>query len=440
MNVCGYVRVSTAEQASRLFSLQAQEELIKRHAKEKGYNLIGIYTDAGVSASKALNKRKALLDMLNDAEKGLFSLILFKDITRWSRNSAAFYRVQERLDACKCSWYAIEQPYLETMTPTGKFQVAVMMGTSQLESDNISARVKFVNSQRVAQGFPLSGAVPLGYKIGEIDGKKRIVKDETTAPIVNRMFDVFEQTNSACETARVLKREFGFERLPNNLRRNMTKPIYKGEYHEIPNFCEPYLSEERFDQIQRVINMRVYSAPVKIDGYIFTSLIKCAHCGHNMTGRQAKNRWIYYRCPRSVGLKTCSHNKLIREDAIENHLLNAIEPAVENYRAELIQAKPKDIESEIASLKKKVDRAKELFIDGDITKDEYNKRRDKINAEIATLKTEILPNPNRFDDLFNVGWRDMYATLTPSQKRILWRSVIKEIAVNNDGEITFKLL
>ena len=439
MNICGYIRVSTAEQATR-FSLPAQTELIEKYAKENGYNLVGIYADAGVSASKALHKRKALLQMIEDAERGKFEMIVFKDITRWSRSARDYWIIQNRLDACGVGWVAIEQPFLESISPTGKFQISVMLGISQLESDNTAQRIRFVNASRVVQGFPLSGAVPLGYKIGEIDGKKRIVKDEKTAPIVAALFDHFEKTQSASETARFLRDKFGFERSPANLRRNLLKPIYKGEYHGIENICEPYITPERFDNIQRLLSMRVYHAPVKQGGYIFTSLVVCAECGHIMTGRQTKNRWIYYRCPESVGLKRCPHNKLIRESAIENALLDGIEPAVENYRAELIAARPKDINAEIKSLQQKAERLKDLYIDGDISKDEYDRRRARILRDIDALKAEIQPDINRFDNLFAVGWRDMYAALTTPQKRTLWRSVIKKITVNNDGKITFDLL
>ena len=116
MKAAGYIRVSTVDQATNGLSLAAQKDLLERYAKEHDMTLIGIYADEGKSAAKSLEKREALLRMIADAEMGKFDVILFKDITRWSRNSAQYFKVQERLDACKVGWIAVEQPYLETMT------------------------------------------------------------------------------------------------------------------------------------------------------------------------------------------------------------------------------------------------------------------------------------------------------------------------------------
>lgn len=111
--------------------------------------VVRIYADEGVSASKSLDKRAGLLRLLEVAEKGVFSIILYKDLTRWTRNASAFYKVEERLDKCKVGWIAIEQPYLETVTPTGRFQKQVMIGTAQLEAEQTGQRIKFVQDSEV---------------------------------------------------------------------------------------------------------------------------------------------------------------------------------------------------------------------------------------------------------------------------------------------------
>ena len=64
--------------------------------------LVGIYADEGVSAAKSLDKRTGLLRLLADADQHKFSVFLFKDLTRFSRNAAQYYKVAERLEkACR---------------------------------------------------------------------------------------------------------------------------------------------------------------------------------------------------------------------------------------------------------------------------------------------------------------------------------------------------
>ena len=83
-----YCRVSTAEQAQHGYSLEAQESLLRSYAAQNGMVVYDLYADKGKSANKALSKRTELNRMLRDAELKKFDCILFKDITRWSRNSA----------------------------------------------------------------------------------------------------------------------------------------------------------------------------------------------------------------------------------------------------------------------------------------------------------------------------------------------------------------
>ena len=150
-----YIRVSSIDQAVHGYSLDAQQKLLEDYAAAHGMDVVDVYADEGKSASKSLDKRTELLRLLDDAKQGRFSVVLFKDITRWSRNAASYYKVEEKLDAAKVGWIAVEQPYLETLTPTGRFQVSVMLGTAQLEAEQTGQRIKFVQDAEVKRGhFP----------------------------------------------------------------------------------------------------------------------------------------------------------------------------------------------------------------------------------------------------------------------------------------------
>ena len=72
-----YVRVSTTEQAMHGYSLDAQEALLREYAIAHGMEVSDIYPDEGKSAAKALEKRKELLRLLEDAKRGRFSVVLF---------------------------------------------------------------------------------------------------------------------------------------------------------------------------------------------------------------------------------------------------------------------------------------------------------------------------------------------------------------------------
>ncbi len=70
-----------------------------RYAKEHGYIIVGVYADEGVSARKALSRRKELQRLLADCKSGNVDIIIIKCLDRWFRNIADFYKVKEKLDA-----------------------------------------------------------------------------------------------------------------------------------------------------------------------------------------------------------------------------------------------------------------------------------------------------------------------------------------------------
>lgn len=229
MRAAGYVRVSTADQATNGLSLQAQRDLLTRYARDHGHELVRIYADEGISASKSLEKREELLRMVRDAEAGKFDVILFKDITRWSRNAAQYYKVQERLDKAKVGWIAVEQPYLETVTPTGKFQVSIMLGTSQLEADQTAQRVKSVQNAEVARGFfPFPAhCAPFGFTTEKRDGHNHLVVNPDEIEIVRDIFETFLATGNLTRTAEMLYAKYGINKIPSNLARTIKNTLYR---------------------------------------------------------------------------------------------------------------------------------------------------------------------------------------------------------------------
>ena len=59
-----YIRVSTTEQAINGLSLEAQREALEKHAKDRGYSIVDVYADEGITARKQLSKRKELQRLL----------------------------------------------------------------------------------------------------------------------------------------------------------------------------------------------------------------------------------------------------------------------------------------------------------------------------------------------------------------------------------------
>lgn len=406
----GYIRVSTIEQAATGLSLQAQRDLITHYAAEHDMELVCIYADEGVSAAKKLEKRTGILNLVADAERGKFGVILFKDITRWSRNAAQYYNVQERLDKCKVGWIAIEQPYLETVTPTGKFQVSIMLGTAQLEADQTGQRIKFTQDAEVARGyfpFPAHNA-PLGYTTKKIDGHNRLVIDEETAPKVREMFNEFLLSGNATQTGERL----GVTHF--NLLRTLKNRVYIGEFRGITGFCEPIVSEDVFNRAQAMMTHHAYRG--KVHSYIFSGLAFCGICGAKMVWNCPDDKYPMCRC------KRCKNTLTERET--ERQVLKTIEPKLARYT---ITLKKRDYSKETALKKRfedKYARTKDLYIDGVITREEFDARRKEYESAVKSIVIPTIPELPK-------TWQEVYEQLDNQKKNVLWKTVINHIEIKN---------
>lgn len=434
-----YIRVSTTDQAQHGYSLEAQESLLRSYAAQNGIVVYDLYADKGKSANKALSKRTELNRMLHDAELKKFDCILFKDITRWSRNSAQYYAVQDKLDRYGVYWLAVEQPYLETKTPTGRFQVTVMLGTAQLESENTSQRIKFVMSNRVMQGGAINGTdkLPLGYRVDDSTGTKKVVKDEQTAPIVMDLFDHYRKNRNQHELCRYIKDQYGITIWQPNLSKLLHNTMYYGEYRGNLNYCDPYLTKSEWTELNMI--KPVYSRQTHNHLYLFRGLLRCPECGKVMCARYKQNvngGRVYYACQYHLEYHACSYSHQIRQDRIESYLLDAIVPEFAHYteKPKMNLPKKQNREKQVKSLQAKLERAKNLYIDGDISKAEYEKRRDSIRTELGKLEPDYSELDMKLrEEILNRPWRSMYDKIGPEEKAQFWHTILRYIEIKPDG-------
>lgn len=420
-----YIRVSTTDQAESGYSLQAQEALCRQYCAEHDYDVVGVYADEGKSASKALDKRTELLRLVSDCELGKVSLIVFKDITRWSRSASAFYKVQDRLDKCKVPWIAVEQPYLETVTPTGRFQVQIMLGTSQLEAEQTGQRIKFVQEAEIKRGhFPFPPhCAPTGYTTEKHEDGNFLIINEETAPIIRTIFKTFRNSLNLQRCVEAVRSEYGVEYSHTTINRILRNSVYKGEFRGIQGFCQPIIEPAEFDRIQRP--KRVYTASKHKGQYMFTSLVKCAHCGRIMYGLCSDDKYYMYQC------KSGCHNT-ITQNVLEQKVLEIVSPMFDDYRV-IVKQRQKDnktISEQRSKLERKKARLTELYVDDLIDRAEFDRRRNEIDFKL----TELEPVPTL--PYIRTDFKGMYGKLTNEKKAVFWRAFISSITVDRDKNVS----
>lgn len=430
IGVALYIRVSTEEQAKHGYSLESQETRLKEYCKQHNYKIIDIYRDEGKSARSKLKLRSELLRLLEDVKKHKIDRIIFWRLDRWFRNIADYYRVQDILDKNGVDWECTDEDY-NTTTSNGRLHLNIKLSIAQNESDQTSDRIKFnfENMIKNKKAICCSHSCPLGYKVEGERGNKHMVIDSSKIELVNFIFDTYELTNNYRKTAIMVNEKFNYPIQPCIITKMLRKTIYYGEYKNIQNYTEAYISKERWDRIQDMLPKNVKQN--KNHEYIFSGLIVCKLCGGKMSAGTHKG-FSRYRCKKYKETRNCNNTKQLSEKKLESYLLNQL-VSLKNTELKLI-AKEKNnlkninVDKEIDKINKKINRLNDLYIEGNISKEKYddnllsfkNKQKELLEIKKSNVKKKnIIYLPDNAIDL--------YQMLSNENKRAFWSKYIDYI-------------
>lgn len=443
IRVALYIRVSGEEQKIKGLSLEAQQERLEQYAKERGWLITGVYIDAAKTARKNMHKRTEFQKMIQSVKRDEVDVLLFCRLDRWFRSVADYYKIMEILHAHNCEWKTVDEEY-DTSTANGRLYINVKLSIAQNESDINGERIDVVFDSKIKNGTVISGKCLFGYCITK---EKRMEIVPENATIVQDAFNHYEETISQRGTIKYIREKYGINWCDLTFRRMLTDRLYTGVYDRgnryNANFCPAIISKQQFDRIQLLLKRNARSVPSgRI--YIFTSLLVCSECNHKLVGRMNMNSGIYYyRCNQHYQRGRCAHNKEIREDKIETwifeHLSEEIQRCKLEWEIKTAEKKRTDIQINKAALKSKLTKLKELYVNDLIDLEEYKKDYEIYTAalnQIQNVPIETPPDFSAVERLLETDFQNIYNSLTREEKRTLWRSVISEIRVDKDNNIT----
>ena len=152
MRVLGYVRVSTGSRRANGAGLQAQREAISRECEKRGWELVEIIEDAGVSG-KTL-KRPGIADALVRLEAGEADALMAAKLDRLSRSMLDFTALMAL--AQKQRWAIVVLDLnVDTTTPAGEAMAHMLATFAQFERRLIGQRTREALAVRRSQGVRL---------------------------------------------------------------------------------------------------------------------------------------------------------------------------------------------------------------------------------------------------------------------------------------------
>lgn len=492
MNIAAYCRVST-DKSDQLNSLETQKEFFLEYTKRTGDNLIKLYADEGISGTKIKN-RMEFQRMLADAEKGLFDMVVVKDISRFARNTVDLLQSVRKLKSL-----GIETQFLTAnMTSMGnsEFVLTIFGALAQEESANTSKRIKFGKKMNAEKGRVPNIVFGYDKTIGDYFN---LSINEKEAKAIRQIFQWYTEGGYGGSKIANMLNERGIKtKRGNNWSQNavcriLTNEIYTGKIingkEEIADFLtgqrkekdesewlvtiRPELriiEDEVFDKAQDILKGRHDSFKItherQSNKYLFSTLIKCKECGWSFrrTVRQYKNTYVRWVCSGHNGKGTDSCPNAVTVD--EEELIQALQDyfqeilskkkKVINYVIKEFQrvykAKDENIEYEkqlnveLNKLRKSREKYMDMYTDDLISREELNEKIGGMRKEIERLENELkmvsyhLTKGEQLEAILNSTFKqleditDVHEMTNAQLKRL-----INKIEVDKDGNVDIYL-
>lgn len=307
-----YLRVSTAEQAQEGTSLSTQRSQCEAHARAKGWEVVGVYEDAGVSGAQA--SRPALDKILVDVARHKVQAVLVHKMDRLARDELIRLTIMRELHSYGAALVSLDRPGIDLGSDEGELIDGVLGTFAAFERKRIARRTRAGINARVRQGGWGGGQVaPFGYRIMGVESDAHLEVDHREAQVVRSAVSlVLDFGLSTLQAAQRLN-SLGLtprsaplwtsQNLRNCLKRGQWGGVWtfgktspKGtvpEPIEVP--VEPILSAERAEALRRHLEVTQIKRGTKgvhpLSGRLF-----CL-CGQPMTGIARSDRANRrYRC------------------------------------------------------------------------------------------------------------------------------------------------
>ena len=131
-----YLRVSKQDQ-----TIENQRAELERVANAKGWRIVGIFKDEGISGSFGREVRAQYDAMLKQGVQAKYDVVLAWDVIRLSRSLAELVATLDELHACGIDLY-LHQQAVDTTTPAGRAMFQMCGVFAEFERGMLSERVK----------------------------------------------------------------------------------------------------------------------------------------------------------------------------------------------------------------------------------------------------------------------------------------------------------
>lgn len=409
-----YIRVSTDEQADKGYSLQHQEERLRKYCEMQNIEVTHVYKDD--YSAKTFN-RPEFTRLLNGLRKhrAKVDLLLFLKWDRFSRNTGDAYGMINTLTKLGVDPQAIEQP-LDLNIPENKIMLAFYLAAPEVENDRRAMNV-FAGMRRAKKEGRWMATAPKGYKNIHNEAGRPIIVPNKDAPLFIWVFEELEKGHLSAEEVRRQCNKKGLKCSKNNFYTQIRNPVYCGkiqipaykdeEAYVVKGIHEPLISEDLFERVQDVLNGRrknkaTYKT-IERDELPLRGFLQCPRCGKNLTGSGSTGgsgvKSYYYHC-----CKGCKER--VKAFTVNDKFIDLLKTLVFKKEVEVLYQEiikevfkansdekhfsQKELQEEIGKNRERLNNAQQMLLDKSISPEDYREMKSRYEPIIDRLARQHL--------------------------------------------------
>lgn len=492
--VAAYCRVST-DSEEQLNSYNSQVEHYKQFVQSNPeWTLVDIYADEAISGTQT-DKRLDFQRMINDAVEGKIDFIITKSISRFARNTLDTLKYVRLLKEHNIA-ILFEKENINTLTMNGEMLLVILSSLAQQESESISANVKMGLKMKMKRGELIGFQGCLGYDYDTVEKTLSINREE--AEVVKFIFQRYVEGSGCFVIAKELTRlKYQTKKGNTDWHESTVRGIIKNEKYKgdlllgktftvdpishrrldnmgeeekyyISNHHEPIISEEVFEEAQKILNQRSSTRNNKGRGekfsqkYTFSSILYCGFCNKALTRRNWHSGTTHekrvWQCVTATkkGKIHCPDSKGLDEVVIEQAFVEAFNNMYRNdkeiiglfitnvektLKATNTAKELKQIQNEIVAIEIKLKKLVDMRIDDVINKETYEERYLEFSERMAKLKNDKIDVEVTFDEEKTLNKRiDTFRKIFERNKSldefdpIAFKSIVEKVIVGDVDE------
>lgn len=440
-----YARVSSEEQ-TRGHSIGEQFAAMRRFCQDRGWTIAAEYSEPAITASTG--DRPVLQEALADCQAGRIDVLLTHQLDRFYRNLRLQLETMEQLDRWGIVYVSVVEN-IDFSSPHGRMVAGIMGSINQYFLENLGRETQKGKRGRAKKGLSNAPYPPHGYH--RIDGKDRI--DPKTAPAVILAFETYAAGQHSDQQIAELLASEGHKPhryiktgrwTRDTVQHMLRNRFYIGEirYHDgwLPGQHKPIIDAQLFDQVQAVRDerrRRGSGGPGTGRAYLLQRIARCWHCRrplHMVHMKQDGRRYEFFRDSAGIANVDCpAAGRHIPQDIINDQVAELVKrlslpsdwrerlKELVNHRQEQDQ-----VEGKRQYLQGKLRRLREMYLDGDIEKPEYNHRKADLQAQLnAQQLPEQLAIETAGETLESLGtaWAGAPLRLQRDMLRVIFEAV-----------------